>query len=97
LTSPLSLHDALPILLSSPRAVVADQNGNTETKYQGMVIKTADGIVLNPIGQIEVAELPPGLISKPSLLWKLETNKPGAHKTEVRSEEHTSELQSREK
>jgi hypothetical protein len=32
---------------------------------------------------MEVAKLPPGLVSKPSLLWKLETDKSGEHKTEI--------------
>jgi len=53
------------------------------TSGNGTVIQTAQGILLNPTGEIEVTELPEGLVSKPTLVWKLETNKPGQHKTEI--------------
>lgn len=71
------------VLINSPRSVVADSNGGTSTRYQGLVVKTDTGVILNPHGEIEIAELPAGLISKPSLVWRLETDKPGTHKTEV--------------
>lgn len=71
------------ILLNSPRAVVSDTNGNSSTSYQGLVIKTPEGIVLNPEGEVELKELPAGLVGKPSLLWKLESDKAGTHKTEI--------------
>jgi hypothetical protein len=72
------------VLMNSPEAVVADtRNGGSITKYSGLVIRTTDGIVLNPVGQIEIAELPAGLISKPTLVWRLETNKPGDNTVEV--------------
>lgn len=71
------------VLINSPRATVSDTSGNTSVRYQGLVIKTADGIILNPSGEIELAELPPGLVSKPSLFWKLEVDKAGQHKTEI--------------
>lgn len=70
-------------LLNSPSVTIADSNGGTRSRYSGLVVKTAEGIILNPAGQIEIAELPPGLISKPSLLWKLESTNAGTHKTEV--------------
>ena len=72
------------VLMNAPEAVIADaNNGGNATKYSGLVIRTADGIVLNPAGQIEIAELPTGLISKPTLVWRLETNKPGDNTVEV--------------
>ncbi len=44
-----------------------------------IVVKTDDGkIVLNPPGTIEVLEMPEGLISKPTLMWELETQNEGA-------------------
>jgi hypothetical protein len=53
----------------------------------GPVIRTASGIVINPTGQsggqIELSELPEGLISKPSLLWKLESDRAGKHNIEI--------------
>ena len=49
----------------------------------GRVIQTSRGILLNPIGEIEVAELPEGLVSRPTLVWKLEASKAGAHRTEI--------------
>src|SRR5207302_10235042 len=71
------------ILLNSPQATVSDTEGNTSVRYQGLVVKTPEGVVLNPQGEVELAELPPGLVAKPSLLWKLETNKPGKHESEI--------------
>jgi len=71
------------ILLNPPQSTVFNENAGPQTHYQGLVIKTADGVILNPQGQIQLAELPPGLVPKPSLLWKLETSKPGDHKTEI--------------
>ncbi|HEY9713462.1 MAG TPA: hypothetical protein V6C72_08320, partial [Chroococcales cyanobacterium] len=59
-------------------------NGNVSTHYQGLVVKTADGVILNPAGEVELAELPSGLVSRPSLYWKLESDKGGTHKTEIR-------------
>lgn len=70
-------------LLNAPRATVADPNGNISVQSQGLVIKTGNGILLNPQGEVELAELPAGLVSKPSLLWKLEASKAGKHKTEI--------------
>jgi hypothetical protein len=71
------------ILLNPPQSTVYNENSGPQTHYQGLVLKTADGIILNPQGQIQLAELPPGLVPRPSLLWKLETTKPGDHKTEI--------------
>lgn len=70
-------------LLNSPTSIVYNPNGGSTRQHQGLVIRTAEGIVLNPSGQIQLAELPPGLVPKPSLLWKLEATKGGEHKTEV--------------
>jgi hypothetical protein len=71
------------VLMNSPRATVANPDGGTRTQYSGLVVRTAEGVILNPVGQIEIAELPPGLISKPTLVWRLETSKPGDHTVEV--------------
>lgn len=70
-------------LLNSPQTYVSDPNGRVSSTYNGLVVRTANGVVLNPSGQIELSELPAGLVPKPSLLWKLETDKPGTHKTEI--------------
>lgn len=70
-------------LLNSPRATVADPSGGSSVRWQGLVVRTPEGVVLNPAGEIELSELPPGLISKPSLLWKLESTKAGEHQTEI--------------
>ena len=61
------------VLLSSPTAVVNTGNGS-EHQYNGLVIRTDDGrIILSPQGEIDVLELPEGLISKPSLLWQVDS------------------------
>ena len=50
----------------------------------GMVIRTADGrLLLNPHGEVEVPVLPPGLISRPSLLWLLDADRAGRQAVEV--------------
>lgn len=60
-------------LISAPYAMVADANGGTGQTFNGMVIRTdSGGILLNPTGEIEVTELPEGLISRPSLEWVLD-------------------------
>lgn len=64
-------------LMSSPTAVVGGQEG-ASMQYNGVVIRTDNGrIVLDPVGEIEVTTIPPGLISKPTLLWDLEASRAG--------------------
>ncbi len=70
-------------LLNSPQVTIVDTNGNASQRSQGLVLETSSGVVLRPYGQAELMELPAGLVSSPSLLWKLETDKPGEHKTEI--------------
>lgn len=71
------------VLLNSPQTSVSDPDGNVSVRHQGLVVQTDNGVVLNPSGQVELAELPSGLVSKPSLVWKLETSKAGKHSTEI--------------
>jgi hypothetical protein len=72
------------VLLSSPTAVVGNQDGGSYQTYNGMVIRTDDGrIVLNPSGEIEVSSLPEGLISKPTLLWDVISGKGGQQNLEL--------------
>ncbi len=91
--SKIKFHKVLPdgkkevvegILMSSPTAITGDQYGNSQQTYNGMVIKTADGrILLNPTGEIEVASIPEGMISKPTLIWDVVANKPGMNNVEL--------------
>jgi len=91
--SKIKLHKVLPdgkkeviegILMNSPRSITPDQYGNSRETYNGMVIKTADGrILLDPSGEIEVASIPEGMISKPTLIWDVVANKPGANNVEL--------------
>lgn len=78
-----AVRELMGVLLNPPEATVSDTDGNVQERSQGLVLKTAEGVILNPEGQAELAELPKGLVSKPSLLWKLETTKPGQHDTEI--------------
>jgi len=48
-----------------------------------LVIKTDQGVVLNATGQIELMELPEGLVSKPRLVWQLDCAKAAAHDAEI--------------
>lgn len=71
-------------LLSSPTAMVSDSQGNQNFTYNGMVLRTDDGrILLSPVGEVEVAELPVGLISKPTLVWDVEASKAGTQQVEL--------------
>ncbi|MBS1998556.1 MAG: DUF4139 domain-containing protein [Cyanobacteria bacterium SZAS LIN-2] len=70
-------------LLSPPSASVADSNGNVSEQAQSIVVKTSSGIVVAPQGQLELAELPKGLVAKPSLLWKIDCEKAGQQKAEI--------------
>lgn len=61
------------VLVSSPTSVTNTGDGS-EYSYNGLVIKTDDGrIILSPEGEIEVMEIPEGLITKPSLVWQLDS------------------------
>ena len=69
-------------LLSSPIAIVANPQGGSQQTYNGMVIRTDDNrILLNPTGEIDVASVPEGLISKPTLLWDVQAER--AHEQSV--------------
>jgi hypothetical protein len=71
------------ILLNGPNATIGTPDGGNSEVSQGLVLKTANGIILNPQGQVELSELPAGLVSTPSLDWKLETDKAGTHDIEI--------------
>ena len=61
------------VLISSP-----GQNGG------GLVLRTDDGrIVLDPQGQITLAKVPEGLITRPTLLWDLVSDRDGAQDVEL--------------
>ncbi|RIJ99769.1 MAG: hypothetical protein DCC46_07505 [Armatimonadetes bacterium] len=71
-------------LVSSPTAVVGNQQGGGSMTWNGMVIQTTDGrILLNPSGEIEVSSIPTGMISKPTLLWDLMAERAGATTVEL--------------
>jgi hypothetical protein len=48
-----------------------------------LMIKTDGGVVLNATGEVEISELPSGMVPKPSLLWKLMCQKAGEHSGEI--------------
>ncbi|MDR3611946.1 MAG: hypothetical protein P4L53_00170 [Candidatus Obscuribacterales bacterium] len=48
-----------------------------------LMIKTDGGVVLNSSGEVEIGELPSGMVPKPSLLWKLMSQKAGEHAGEI--------------
>jgi hypothetical protein len=70
-------------LMSSPTAIV-DSNGTQQYTYNGMVLKTDDGrIILDPTGTIEVESIPEGMISRPTLLWDIDSAKAGDNTIEL--------------
>jgi len=70
-------------LLSPPLAMVSDSNGNLTQQVQAVVVQTATGVVVSPAGQLELVELPKGLVAKPSLLWKLDCSQSGNQQAEI--------------
>jgi hypothetical protein len=71
-------------LISAPTAIVGTPEGGNVQTYNGLVIRTDDGrIVLNPTGEIEVTQVPKGLISKPTLLWDIEYSTAGENNVEL--------------
>lgn len=72
------------ILLSSPTAVVAGLGQQQQRTWNGMVLRTKDGrILLDPTGEVEVAEIPEGLISRPTLVWDLQASRAGRQRIEL--------------
>ena len=72
------------ILMSSPTAIVGTPDGGSQQTYNGMVIRADDGrIILSPTGEVAVASIPDGLISKPTLLWDLNSARAGANNVEL--------------
>lgn len=71
------------ILLAPPTTIVDGENGQ-ERVYNGLVIKSADGrVLINPTGEITVTKMPEGMVSRPSLVWKLNSAKAGPNKIEL--------------
>lgn len=66
---------------STPEAV----EGTLLSTQGGLTLKTNDGQVKTISGyqSVNFPELPGGLITKPTLLWDVYTDKPGLHKAEV--------------
>ncbi len=69
------------VLMSAPTNIVGDEG---RMVYNGMVIRTDDGrILLNPSGEISVDSIPDGLISRPTLVWDLESKQAGTNTIEL--------------
>ncbi len=64
---------------------VADTGVLLSQPNQGRIIRLDDGRVLvNPEGTIELLGLPEGLLSRPSLLWRLASDRAGEQRVEAR-------------
>ena len=68
-----------PATVFTPR----DETGRGGEQRLSLAIKTEKGVVLNPQGEWTLDELPAGLLAKPTLLWKLETTRPGKHDGQI--------------
>jgi hypothetical protein len=49
----------------------------------GMVLQTPEQILINPPGDVELPELPEGLITQPTLQWLVESDRTGNQKVEL--------------
>jgi len=70
--------------LLTPATVVVPRTDQRYDPYSGqqrlsLAVQTDKGVVLNPQGEWTLDELPAGLLAKPTLLWKLEADRPGRH------------------
>ncbi len=76
------------------RQITVEQvQGDKVATFAGTLLSTAGGVVLKlPDGGVQVVEnyanvrfpeLPGGLITKPTLVWSVSTQKPGPHRTRV--------------
>jgi hypothetical protein len=72
-------------ILAPVTATVAQTGeGGGGTSYNGLVVKTDDGkIVLNPVGEAHLHEMPEGLVSIPRLVWLVDSAQAGKHEAEV--------------
>ena len=65
--------------------MVAEEGVLISQPGQGRIIELDDGRVLvDPQGTIELLTRPPGLLSRPSLLWRLSADRDGEHDVEAR-------------
>ncbi len=63
---------------------VSTLTGTLLSTAGGLVLKTGKGIeVINGYSNVRFPELPGGLITKPTLVWDVVTEKPGPHRTRV--------------
>ncbi|OZC04405.1 DUF4139 domain-containing protein [Rubricoccus marinus] len=64
---------------------IAEEGVLISQPNQGRIIRLDDGRVLvNPEGTIELLTLPEGLLSRPSLLWRLDSERAGTQRVEAR-------------
>ncbi len=72
------------ILAPVTAQVAQTGEGGGGTSYNGLVVKTDDGrIVLNPVGEAHLHEMPVGLVPIPRLLWLVDSEQAGRHEAEV--------------
>ncbi len=64
---------------------VATFTGTLLSTSGGLILKGSDGQVqiINGYSNVQLPELPGGLITKPTLVWDVSTQKPGMHRTRV--------------
>lgn len=64
---------------------VETYTGQLLSAQGGLVLKLSDGgvRVVNGYSNVRFPELPGGLLTKPTLVWEVATEKPGEHKTRV--------------
>ncbi len=76
------------------RAITVEQvRGNAVESFAGTLLSTAAGLVLRRAdgtiqtlphnAGVRLPELPGGLITRPTLVWDIAANRPGAHRTRV--------------
>jgi len=74
-----------PIAVEQTRGdTVAVVTGTLLSTSGGLILQNPDGVqVINSYANVRFPELPGGLITKPTLVWDVTTQKPGVHRTRV--------------
>ena len=65
--------------------IVTEEGVLLSQPNQGRIVRLDDGrVLINPAGTIELLTLPEGLLSRPSLLWRLASERAGEQRVEAR-------------
>lgn len=72
------------VLLAAPTAAIPSSPSGERAQYPGMVVRLDDGrLLLDPVGEVEVARIPQGMMSLPTLVWDVDSTLSGKDRVEL--------------